>query len=290
MIRLVVEACRPKQWIKNALVLAAPLVSRTIFESAVLPKILLIFLSFCLVSSSMYLINDLRDRVADSVHRTKCSRPIASGRLSPVVAWRFAVGLAIVGLLVAASVSTVAFAVVAVYAVITSAYSLYLKRIPILELLIVSSGFVLRALAGAATADVPPSRWFIACILSGSLFVAIKKRYAELVDTPIGSASTRKVLKVYKASTLRIAARAGALFFVLTYAGWAVFVDESGVGGLALRLLSTVPLAGAAIRYEHSSSQSEGEAPEDLFGSDRVLQLLGLLWIVLVGASIYLAK
>ncbi len=289
MLLVVIEACRPRQWVKNLLVFAAPLVARTLNESTVVIDATVAFIAFCAASSAMYLINDIQDRNADVVHQRKRLRPIASGRLSPQIAGLTATMLALVSVVLATLVSTGTLVVVSIYLLSTIVYSMYLKRIPILELIVLASGFVLRALAGAFAAHVPPSKWFIGCVLFGSLFIAIRKRCAEM---PVGTrvSPTRHVLAWYSAEVLHILARFTGGLFVLAYLGWSIAADHHTVEQYVLRIFSALPFAIAVARYENEASGEKGESPEDLFASDRVLQLLGVAWFTLVSTSIYVAQ
>jgi decaprenyl-phosphate phosphoribosyltransferase len=289
VLSVVIEACRPRQWVKNLLVFAAPLVARTLNESTVVIDATVAFISFCAASSAMYLINDIQDRNADAVHPRKRLRPIASGRLSPQFAGLTATMLALVSVVLATLVSTGTLVVVCIYLLSTIVYSMYLKKIPILELLVLASGFVLRALAGAFAAHVPPSKWFLLCVLFGSLFIAIKKRYAEMSVAANGS-STRHVLAWYSAEVLHIVARLIGGLFVLAYLGWSIAADHQTVEQYVLRIFSALPFAIAIARYEYEASGENGESPEDLFASDRVLQLLGVAWFTLVSTSIYVTQ
>lgn len=289
MLFAVIETCRPRQWVKNLLIFAAPLVARTLNEITVVVDTTIMFVAFCAASSAMYLVNDIQDRNADAVHPRKRRRPIASGRLPPHIAGITATMLALVSLILASFVSLGSFLVVTIYLVSTTVYSSYLKRIPILELIVLASGFVLRALAGATAAHVPPSKWFLLCVLFGSLFIAIKKRFAEMPAASTDS-STRHVLVWYSPHVLNFMARIIGVLFVLAYLGWSIAADHRNPEQFALRIFSTTPFAVAVARYEHKASGENGESPEDLFASDRVLQLLGVAWFTLVSTSIYVAQ
>lgn len=290
VLSVVIEACRPRQWVKNLLVFAAPLAARTLTDTTVVIDTTIAFVSFCAASSAMYLVNDLRDRNADAVHPRKCMRPIASGRLSPRLAGFLAMMLMLTSVILAMLVSLDTLSVVSIYLLSTTVYSAFLKRIPIVELVVLASGFVLRALAGAFAAHVPPSKWFLLCVLFGSLFIAIKKRYAEMPAVAANGSSTRHVLVWYSSTVLRTMARFVGGLFVLAYLGWSITADHQTIQQYLLRIFSAMPFAFAVARYEHQASGENGESPEDLFASDRVLQILGMTWFALVSASIYLAQ
>lgn len=289
MLPVVVEACRPRQWVKNLLVFAVPLVSRALTDTTVVIDTTIAFVAFCAASSGMYLINDLRDRDADVGHPYKSLRPIASGRLSSRDAGVASALLVISSVVLAALVSLGTLFTICLYLVSTTVYSVFLKRVPILELLMLASGFVLRALAGAFSAHMPPSKWFLVCVMFGSLFIAMKKRYAEMPGDTSGT-KTRHVLDWYTPAVLEISARIVGAVFILSYLGWSIASDHQTIQQYVFRIISVVPFASAVVWYDYQASGKSGESPEDLFASDRVLQFLGASWFALVSASIYLAR
>jgi decaprenyl-phosphate phosphoribosyltransferase len=286
-LRVLLEECRPKQWIKNSLVVVAPLTSKSLFESSTLISTIAIFCSMCAVSSATYFVNDVRDREADAQHAKKRRRPIASGRLSVHVAY---IGIAVllsVGLAMAAIVSIKSLIVVVVYLSLTTAYSFRLKHVPFIEIAIVASGFVIRAFLGAIAAEVPPSSWFMTSIFAGSLFVATRKRYAEKKLAHSGGIETRRVLNSYSLKVLSVGSQLLSACFVLAYIAWCVEVNIGGSGALTLRLVSAVPLCGAVIRYQRQSEGEIGESPEDLLTEDRTMRIWGIFWTIAVGLSLY---
>jgi decaprenyl-phosphate phosphoribosyltransferase len=287
IFRVLLEECRPKQWIKNSLVIVAPLTSKTLFESSTLVSTIAVFCSMCAVSSATYFLNDVRDREADAQHAKKKRRPIASGRLSVRTAY---IGIAVllsVGLAMAALVSNESFLVVVAYLSLTTAYSFRLKHVPIVEIVIVASGFVIRAFLGAIAAEVPPSSWFMASIFAGSLFVATRKRYAEKKLAHSGGMETRRVLNSYSLKVLSVGSQFLSACFVLAYIAWCAEVNIGGSGALAWRLVSAVPLCGAVIRYQRQSEGEIGESPEDLLTEDRAIKIWGVFWIIAVVLSLY---
>ena len=287
IFRVILEECRPKQWIKNTLVIVAPLTSKSLFESSTLISTIAIFCSMCAVSSATYFVNDLRDREADARHAKKQRRPIASGRLSVHVAYFVIAVLLSVGLVTAALVSIESLLIVFIYLSLTTAYSFRLKHVPVIEIIIVASGFMIRAFLGAVAADVPPSSWFMTCIFAGSLFVATRKRYAEKKAAYLGRAETRKVLNSYSLKVLSIGSQLLSACFVLAYLAWCAKVNIGGSASLTLRLVSAVPLCGAVIRYQRQSEGEIGESPEDLLTEDLVMKIWGIFWIIAVGLSLY---
>ncbi|MDG2039825.1 MAG: hypothetical protein P8J30_05025, partial [Ilumatobacter sp.] len=175
---------------------------------------------------------------------------------------------------------------------INLAYNLGLKRISVVDMVVVASGFVLRAAAGAVAVDVPMSRWFVLCITFGSLFIVAGKRFAELNELGPG-AGTRVTLDLYSLEYLRtvVSISLGAALF--SYCVWALEtsskVDPDRAFDLPFYELSIVPLLTALLRYLLVLDQASGGAPEEVFAKDRVLQILGLIWILIYGAAVYTA-
>lgn len=176
MVRLM----RPRQWVKNAFVFAPIFFTPSAVSMKALVATLLLFLSFCLVSSGVYCFNDLRDRQSDKRHPIKCRRPLASGLLGPATGLAMAIGLVVTGLLIAILTSPAAATVVLAYAALNLGYSLGLKSISIVDVLIISAGFVLRVHAGAAVIAVEPTAWIQICAGMLALFIALAKRRDDL--------------------------------------------------------------------------------------------------------------
>lgn len=279
-------ALRPRQWLKNLLVFAAPLAAGKALEADVFWPTVGAFVSFCLASSATYLINDLRDVKADQEHPTKRHRPIAAGELAPSVAISMALGLFVLGLALAWLIRPELAGVVGVYVVFTVAYSLGLKHEPVLELAILSMGFLLRAVAGGVASNLPISQWFLIVAGFGSLFMAAGKRYSELTNvlsSPVPQASAqRRSLAGYSLTYLRFVWGLAAAVTITAYCLWAfeVGVEPSTVPWAQW---SVLPFVIAILRYAVDIDKGEAEAPEDAVLGDRVLLLTGLAWLVLFG-------
>ncbi|MFM2183743.1 MAG: hypothetical protein RJB61_2037, partial [Actinomycetota bacterium] len=183
MLRALVVEARPRQWLKNVLVLAAPGAAGLLDDPAALRTGLLAFAAFCLASSGTYYWNDIHDRHADARHPVKCRRPIASGRIPVPTAVAVAVVLLAGAVTIAWSLNTATGLVVALYVVLTTTYSLGLKHVAVVDLVVVASGFVLRAMAGAEAADVAMSTWFVLFTSFGSLFIVTGRLESERSDT-----------------------------------------------------------------------------------------------------------
>jgi decaprenyl-phosphate phosphoribosyltransferase len=280
-----VRAIRPRQWVKNVLVLAAPMAAGMIGEPKVLLAAAVAFVAFCLASSGVYLVNDVRDVVADRAHPTKRNRPIASGLVSPRVAIVLAVVLFAGALAVSAQASPQLLIVIAVYEAVQLAYCLGLKHQPVIDICIVASGFLMRAVAGGAAAKLPLSQWFLLAAAFGSLFMVAGKRYAEIILAERTGAKIRKSLERYSASYLRFVWTLSATTLIMTYGLWAFEIREGS--GSIWSVVSLVPFVVAVLRYAVDVDGGNGGEPEDIALGDRVLQVLALCWAGTILLAVY---
>jgi decaprenyl-phosphate phosphoribosyltransferase len=280
---------RPKQWLKNVLVFAAPGAAGVLDQGDNFVLALLAFVSFCFAASGIYIWNDLLDVEADRRHPTKRFRPIAAGELSIGVARIAGVAFPLIALALAAATGRwQTVAVVATYIVITIAYTVRLKHVAVVDLVTVASGFVLRAAAGAVAVDVPMSRWFVLCITFGSLFIVVGKRYAELNELG-NDAGTRATLEVYSVGYLRILLSMSLAGVLISYCVWAFETSAESTSDWPLYELSIVPMLMALMRYLLVLEKGGGAAPEEVFASDRLLQFLGLCWVIVYGLAVYVS-
>jgi decaprenyl-phosphate phosphoribosyltransferase len=275
-------ALRPKQWVKNLLVLSAPGAAGIFDEWDALGRSAVAIAVFCCVAGGMYLLNDAADVDADRSHPTKRRRPIAAGEVSVGAARIVGVVLAALGLAVGFGVLGAAFgAIVSVYVAQTVAYSLWLKHIPVVDIVTIASGFALRAIAGAFAVDVPVSNWFFIVSSFGSLFVIAGKRAAELRDIGPG-AGTRAVLASYDIRFLEQVTTMAAGVVVVSYCLWAFERAQLVATDIPWIEASTAPFTTAVLRYVYLLSTGRGAAPEDVLLHDRVLLALGGMWAALV--------
>lgn len=287
-----IKALRPKQWAKNVLVFVAPAAAGVILERDVLLHTFAGFVAFCMVSSATYLLNDILDVESDRKHPTKCRRPIAAGIVPVPLAIAMAVVLFIAGVGLALADNVQLAMVVALYAVLTTTYSMYLKTIAVLDLVILSAGFILRLLAGAYAADVPVSDWFLIISLFGSLFIAAAKRFAEKQELGDRAAELRPTLGAYSVEYLGFLRAVSVAALVMSYCLWAVErADGDPTAGLEAATpwaqLSIVPFLIAVLRYALLVDQGKGSAPEDVILHDRQMQIMGVLWAVCLMIGIY---
>ena len=287
-----IKAIRPRQWVKNVLVFAAPVAAlgddRYAYDyREVLVRVLLAFVVFSLAASCVYLVNDARDVEADRAHPTKRFRPIAAGVVPEWLAYILAVVLGAASLALSWLVTPNLALVMAIYIVIQLAYCFGLKHQPVIDICIVSSGFLIRAIAGGVAAGVPLSQWFLLMMAFGSLFMAAGKRYAELQLAERTGAKIRKSLESYTSSYLRFVWTLSATALVLCYGLWAFERDDTG--GTSWFVVSMVPFTIAILRYAVDVDGGMAGEPEEIALKDRVLQLLAVAWIGTISAAVFLS-
>ncbi len=273
------RAVRPKQWIKNVLVAAAPLAAGSLFDGQTPRKVLVAFVAFCLASGAGYLVNDLVDVEADRHHPTKKYRPMASGEISPRSAVAAAVVLAAAAMALGLTLGAPRLALVlGVYLAVTISYSLGIKTQPVFELAAVASGFVLRAIAGAAVTGLPLTQWFLLVASFGSLFMVAGKRSAELKAAQDDGAEARPSVTLYSASYLNFVWSVSAAGAIFAYALWSFEVGATS-GQVSWAQVSVAPFVLAILRYAVDIDRGRASSPEDVVLRDRGLQVLGVVWL-----------
>ena len=285
-LRVLIRACRPRQWTKNILVLTAPIAAGVAFQPRVAVQMVVAVIAFSLASSGIYLVNDAVDVEVDRAHPTKRRRPVASGELSLRAAWTAAAVLLPIALLISALLTWRLLVVIAVYEVIQLWYCLGMKNEPVIELTSVASGFLLRAIAGGAATHVELSQWFLIAAGFGSLFMAAGKRYAEIRLTPDTGDVVRPVLKLYTPTYLRFVWTLSAGVLVTTYALWAFTISQATSNEWSV--VSIVPFVMALLRYAVDVDSGAAGEPEEVVLHDRVLLLLGGIWAACLFGSVYL--
>jgi decaprenyl-phosphate phosphoribosyltransferase len=287
LITGVIKAMRPRQWVKNVLVLAAPLAALggavRYGYATVLTEVLVAFVVFSLAASSIYLINDVRDVEADRQHPTKKFRPIAAGVVPEWLAYTLAAVLGVASLAGAWLLTPNLALVIAVYLGIQLGYCFGLKHQAVLDICIVSSAYLIRAIAGGVATNIPLSKWFLLTMAFGSLFMVAGKRYAELQLAERTGAQIRKSLESYTSTYLRFVWTMSATAVVMCYGLWAFERDHHSGSWFAV---SMVPFTIAILRYAVDVDGGLAGEPEDIALRDRVLQVLALVWIGTVGAAV----
>jgi decaprenyl-phosphate phosphoribosyltransferase len=281
-----VSSIRPRQWAKNVLVFAAPWAA-TAFGVVAVRNVCLTFVAFCAVASATYLANDALDIERDRAHPRKRLRPIAAGMISADRARIVAILLFAVGLGLASLVNSGVLLMVGLYVVTTLSYSAGLKNQPVLDVILVASGFVIRAAAGGLAAEVTISSWFLLVTSFGALLVVSGKRYAELVELVDDRSAHRPTLGTYSAAYLQALVAVSAGMAIITYCLWALENSPASYQRL-LAGLSIIPFLAALLRYVLLVMTGAGGEPEDIFLADRPLQVMGLVWLAVFSAGVLL--
>ena len=294
------ESLRAPHWVKNLFVLAALPFSGKWTEGAAWAMALGAFAGFCLLSSAIYLINDIADRRSDRAHPSKAARPIASGRLSVSAAAAAAAVLLALG---AGFIALVSILVVrgilphepvlpmhgfalpvwaGAYVLLNIAYSMGLKSRPILDVLIVALGFVLRAMAGASAIAVPVSPWLVVCTFTLCLFIALAKRRSEIAALGAAAEQTRAANRFYTLTNIEHMLAVSAGLAVVTYCLYCLApLTVQRVG--SAHLIWTIPLVVYGMfRYYCLALGAAGEDPVRMLMRDRVIWIVGLLWLLCV--------
>ncbi|MEC3996565.1 decaprenyl-phosphate phosphoribosyltransferase [Actinacidiphila sp. DG2A-62] len=279
------RTARPRQWVKNGLVLAAPMAAARLLSAAETVRLGIVLILFTACSAAVYLINDARDAEADRAHPVKCLRPVASGQVPVGAAYAAGALLAVLAPAAAAvACNADTAALLAGYVVMQLAYCVRLKHILVVDLVIVTTGFLMRAMAGGLALDITLSRWFL--ITSGfcALFMVAAKRYSELLlmadrDGDIGA--SRALLGEYTTGYLRFVWQLAAGVAVLAYCLWAMETGGRPGGLLPWRQLSMVPFTLGVLRYAVFADAGSAGAPEDVVLRDRALGVIGVAWGVL---------
>ena len=288
--KLLFQASRPRHWTKNLLVFAAPLFS---FQPAISIwlKSLQSLICFCLVSSAIYIFNDIVDAKSDRLHPIKKYRPIASKLLSEKTAYLFSLTLIIISFYLGFLVSNSLLLILSTYLTIQIIYCLKLKEEPLLDLICISSGFLLRAIAGGISSSLIISPWFLLSVGLLALFLALEKRKAELRNLDKSDGITRKVLKRYSLPLLlRLESLVATSSFV-TYSLWAA--GPSLQGAKTSWMLFTVPFVligifqyqllsdpDEALRRNSNSSRRTAENPEEILLQDKGIRITVISWLI----------
>src|SRR5688572_1110135 len=287
MLTAVVRSVRPRQWVKNLFVFAAVIFSQRLFTPALWSAIEA-FLIFCALSGAMYLFNDVADRDKDRLHPRKRERPVAAGALSPRAAVVAGVLLLVAALVAAARLSPALLAVGAGYVVLLTAYSVRLKHIVIVDVIVVACGFVLRAVAGAVAVDVEISGWLLICTVQIALFLALGKRRHEYLTLEGEAARHRPILAEYSAGLLD---QMIAVVTASTVTAYALYtMSPETVAKFHTHWLPvTLPFVLYGIfRYLYLLYRKElGGNPSEVVLNDRPLLINAVCWIAAVLIILY---
>ena len=274
------QLLRPHHWVKNGFVLAGLLFGHAWGQPGYTAAALLATLAFCLASSAVYAFNDANDAAHDREHPDKKDRPVARGAISPAAALAIAAGLALAALALAAWTGWRVAAIVAGYLGLNAAYSLGLKRVPVLDVFIIAAGFMLRLLAGTWGIGIEPSRWLLACGFLLTLFLGFAKRRAELGHLAEDAAQHRPVLEAYTLAFLDKATLTCVVGMVVTYALYTVAEDTVALHGTE-DLIWTLPwvLLGSFRYLFRLHYRGGGGDPAQELLRDPMLAAAALGWV-----------
>lgn len=272
---------RPHQWVKNGFVFTGLLFGHAWHDPARVMQVVMAFAAFCLMSSSVYVLNDIVDVEQDRQHPKKRLRPLAAGRVSLVSAVVLAVVLGAAGLVLGREVSPIVASILLGYAVMNIAYSIHLKHVVILDIFIIATGFMLRILAGTLGVGIAPSQWLLLCGLMVTLFLGFTKRRAEIIALAEDKTSHRKVLEHYSPVLLDKMIGITAAGLIMSYSLYTMNPDTIRVHGTA-NLIYTVPFVMYGVfRYIyllHHQSRG-GDAAHDLVRDPHLFIVVGA-WLL----------
>jgi decaprenyl-phosphate phosphoribosyltransferase len=283
----VFKALRPKQWIKSVLVPAAPAAAGVLTHGTVLWHTIVAVVTFSLCASGGYLINDAADVESDRRHPKKRYRPIASGVVPVTFARVLGIVLVVASITAGGVLANWKLAVVlGGYVVLTFSYSTWLKHVPVLEMMLVAAGFLLRPIAGAAATDVKVSQWFLIVASFGSLYMVAGKRTAEATEFGEDASAHRRILEAYPIAYLRQTRDLAAAVTLLAYCLWAF--ERVDLHNGPWSQLSIVPVTFGLLRYQLLLERGHGGAPEEAVLGDSALLAAGLVWIFTFVLGVYL--
>ncbi len=295
------EALRPTQWIKNLNLFAAIILTGQLLNPDAFYQSLLAFITFCALSSSSYLVNDLIDVERDRLHPLKKYRPLARGDLSPTIALGAAIILIVFGLNLSIIVGPSFFVISLIFSLLQFSYSFFLKNKATLDIMGISLFFIIRAYAGELASGYHLPVWIMLTVIFLSLFIASGKRRSELVST--GSIKTRTALKGYGRSLLNFYTTMFAVCTLVTYAMFTFFEEKIVFDGAVHRfilknfpqaidrkwyMVTLLPVIYGIMRYgQVIFEMQEGERPEQVVTRDIPLMIAVLIWGLMIIAIIY---
>jgi len=272
---------RPHQWVKNSFVLTGLIFGHAWHTPALILQTAIIFIAFCLISSTVYILNDIIDIDQDREHPTKRNRPLPSGKLKASSARIFALFLGVTALTLAYFAATIVFVILLIYLVMNIAYSLKLKHVVILDVFIIATGFMLRIFAGTFGIGIPPSQWLLLCGLMVTLFLGFSKRRAEIIVLNDDKSEHRRVLQDYSPLLLDKMIVVTAAGLIMSYSLYTMNPETIRIHGTS-NLIYTVPFVVYGVfRYIfllHNQS-SGGDPSRDLVRDPHMLIVM-VAWVI----------
>jgi len=283
-----IRLARPSHWMKNVFVFAAIVFSRKVADPASIALALVAFAAFCLASSAIYAINDVLDRKADALHPVKRRRPVASGEVSPAVATIFALVLGAAAVAVAMTLNGRFLLTVAAYLVLMAGYVAGLKRVAVLDVLLIASGFVVRAYAGGVAIDVPVTAWLALCTLTLALFLGFAKRESERVALGPAAAGTRPVeWEMYDAKTLDHMMTVTATLAIAAYMLYTVSPETAERVGHRWMFLTVLPVVYAMFRFYRQAISGKATGPVEMVRRDPAFVVALVVWVGMAAGLVF---
>ena len=282
----ILREIRLKQYTKNLLVFAAPLFGGMLFNYGCMLKVLIAFVSFSFAASTIYIVNDIVDFEKDRLHPVKCKRPIASGKISKSKAFIIGLFLVSISMYISYIVNPMLSFIIMVYMVMNLMYSFKLKHYPIVDVMIIALGFVLRAFAGVVASGLGATNWFILCVFMLCLFLGLAKRRNELIVMQDNLENSRKVLRFYNIDLIDQLSNIVAAVMLTSYALFASQTESKVYwGGINVPLISlSVPIVVYGVfRYlllVHLKGL--GERPEDVLLHDKHILATALFYVIII--------
>ncbi len=289
-LKSIFVSCRPKQWTKNLVVCAAPFLT---FQPdlGLITKTLIALVCFTITSSSIYLLNDSLDINSDKLHPIKKYRPIAAGLISAKLAKTCSVLFLLISFIISLFISKILLLILFLYSTIQILYCFNLKNKPIIDLFCISSGFLLRAASGAEVAGIGLSPWFLLSVGFLSLFIAVEKRKAELIELLENNNRTRKILDIYSINLLSRFEGISSTSTLITYSLWSAGPALNGAP--TSDMIITIPFVLFGIlRYQYLTDSNimkinkeigityTSQNPEDILLKDKGIKLTVISWLI----------
>lgn len=281
----ILQEIRVKQYTKNMLVFAAPLFGGMLFNYDCMLNVLIAFIAFSFAASTIYIVNDIVDFEKDRLHPVKCKRPIAAGKISKPKAFTLGLFLVSVSMYISHMVNPMLSFIIMVYMVMNLLYSFKLKHYPIVDVMIIALGFVMRAFAGVVASGLSATNWFILCVFMLCLFLGLAKRRNELILMQDNPENSRKVLSFYNIDLIDQLSNIVAAVMLTSYALFASQTGSKVYWGINVPLISfSVPIVVYGVfRYLLLIHlKGLGERPEDVLLHDKHILVTVLLYIIVI--------
>lgn len=284
-----IKLLRPKHWVKNAFLFIPLFFAGEIFNTQKLFHLLVAFVAFSLIASSIYIINDYKDIEADKQHPVKCKRPLASGAISKTTALLLFALCILLGTVIASCVSGKFMFVLGIYFVLNLLYCFGLKNISILDIMILSTGFVLRVKSGGVTADVAMSEWLTIMIFLLALFMAIAKRRDDILIKQDSGKEMRKAASGYNMDFLNVMLALVSAVMIVCYLMYTISPETQARFHTYRLYYTTLFVIGGLLRYlQITYVENNTGSPTKILYKDRFIQLTILLWVLSFYVLIYL--